>query len=174
MRVQVSGQFVQDWPIYLENRPRNGVAGFYVLMPFKIAGSDMHVLVARGWLPRDPADRSKLPAIATPDGPVNIEGIGRRNPGHLMQLGQGAAVKPAGILQNVTVAEVAGTSKLTMQPFLIEQTNDLPDGLKRDWPRPSSGIDKHYGYAFQWYGLAATALLFFIVTGFRREPKQSA
>lgn len=171
-RVVVTGEFVDGWPIYLENRPYNGVTGLYLLMPLKIADSDLHVLVARGWLPRDPADRSKLPAITTPVGIVKVEGIARRNPGHLLQLGQASPVRPNAILQNVEVADVATASKLPMQPILLEQLNDLHDGLVRDWPRPSLGIDRHYGYAVQWYGLAATALIFFVVTGFRRESKQ--
>ncbi len=169
--VRVSGEFVRDWPIYLENRPNNGVAGFYLLMPLKIAGTDSHVLVARGWLPRDPVDRSKLPTITTPTGIVKVEGLARRSPGHLMQLGQGNPVRPDAILQNVEIAEIAAASKLPMQPILIEQSNDLHDGLVRNWLRPSSGIEKHYGYAVQWYGLAATALIFFVVTGFRRGSK---
>jgi surfeit locus 1 family protein len=168
-RVLVTGEFIDGWPIYMENRPDKGVAGFYLLMPLKIAGSHLHVLVARGWLPRDAADRSKLPATKTPTGIVKIEGIVRRNPGHLMQLGQGSPVRPNAILQNVEVAEVAKASKLPMQPILVEQSNDLHDGLLRDWPRPSSGIEKHYGYAVQWFGLALTAFIFFVVTGFRRE-----
>ncbi|MGZ3253705.1 MAG: SURF1 family cytochrome oxidase biogenesis protein, partial [Burkholderiaceae bacterium] len=81
-------------------------------------------------------------------------------------------VRPGAILQNVDVAEVAAASKLLMQPIVIEQSNDLHDGLVRNWPRPSSGIEKHYGYVVQWYGLAATAFIFFVVTGFRRESKQ--
>jgi cytochrome oxidase assembly protein ShyY1 len=58
-----------------------------------------------------------------------------------------------------------------MQPFVIEQLSDTRDGLIRDWPRPSTGIDRHLGYAFQWYALAATAFIFFVVTGFRRGTK---
>src|SRR5471032_357094 len=37
-RVAVTGQFMPGWPVYLDNRPYNGQAGFYLLMPFKIAG----------------------------------------------------------------------------------------------------------------------------------------
>ncbi len=29
------------------------------------------------------------------------------------------------------------------------------DGLQRDWPEANLGVAKHYGYAFQWWGLAA-------------------
>ena len=170
-RVQVIGEFVGDWPVYLDNRPHLGVAGFYVLMPFRIAGSDMHVLVVRGWLPRDPANRSKLAPIATPSGQLQLQGVARRNPGHVLQLGQPEQLRPGAIVQNLAVAEFAQASGLRMQPLLIEQTSVVPDGLVRDWPRPSSGIDKHLGYAFQWYALAAMAFLFFLVTGFRRGTK---
>jgi cytochrome oxidase assembly protein ShyY1 len=46
------------------------------------------------------------------------------------------------------------------------------EGLVRDWPVPSAGVDKHHGYAFQWYALAAMAVLFFVITGFRSGRKQ--
>ena len=170
-RVIVQGEFVRDWPVYLDNRPHGGMAGFYLLMPLKIAGSDMHVLVVRGWVPRDPTDRAKLPPIAAPTGLVEIQGLAVRNPGHVLQLGRAANLRPGAIVQNVAIAEFAQASKLPMQPFVIEQLSDTRDGLIRDWPRPSTGIDKHLGYAFQWYALAATAFIFFVVTGFRRGTK---
>src|SRR5476649_186606 len=59
-RVALTGEFVRGWPLYLDNRPYQGRAGFYLLMPFKIAGSGMHVLVERGWLPRGAAS-DKVP-----------------------------------------------------------------------------------------------------------------
>src|SRR5271165_4923866 len=35
-RVVVRGEFDRDWPLYLDNRPHAGNAGFYLLMPFKV------------------------------------------------------------------------------------------------------------------------------------------
>lgn len=169
-RVVLKGEFVGNWPLYLDNRPYKGAAGLYLLMPLKVAGSSRHVLVARGWLARNMADRAKLPALMTPPGTIEIEGVVRRNPGHLLQLGTAEILRPHAILQNVTVAEFAVASQLTLEPFIVEQLSDTADRLIRDWPRPSTGIDKHRGYAFQWYGLAAMALVFFMVTGFRISP----
>lgn len=170
-RVIVSGEFRADWPVYLDNRPYQGAAGFYLLMPFHIAGSDRYVLVARGWTPRNAAERTRLPAIATPPGQIKIEGIARRNPGHLLRLGQADVLRPHAIVQNADIAEFSSASKLPLQPFLLEQLTDTQDGLVRDWPRPSSGAEMHRGYAFQWYALALMAFLFFIVTGFRNGKK---
>src|SRR6185312_5937400 len=37
--VRIHGEFETAWPVYLENQPYQGRVGFYVLMPFHIAGS---------------------------------------------------------------------------------------------------------------------------------------
>lgn len=172
-RVSVSGEFVRGWPVYLDNRPYQGKAGFYLLMPFKISGSNMHVLVARGWLPRDPAVRDKLPAYATPEGTVTLQGVARLNAGHVMQLGDAPPLTPNAIVQNADPLQLAKDSGLTMQPFVVEQGSPAqPSGddanMVRDWPAPSLGVEKHQGYAFQWYALAAMAVIFFVANGFRR------
>jgi surfeit locus 1 family protein len=170
-RVRIDGTFDQAWTVYLDNRPYNGVAGFYVMTPVRIGDSDRHVLVARGWTPRDNVNRSKLPDLKTPAGRVVLEGVVRDKPGRLMQLGQAAPLRPGDILQNLDVTELAAASKLQLQPFIVEQSSDTGDGLVRDWPQPSLGIEMHRGYAFQWYALSAMAVLFFVFTGFRREKK---
>jgi len=170
-RLLLKGEFLRDWPVYLDNRPHNGVAGFYLLMPFKLAGSQLHVLVARGWIPRNVADRTKMPAIVTPSGEIQIEGVARRDIGHVMQLGEVDPPRPQAIVQNLDVAGFAAASGLQMSPIVLEQLTDTKDGLVRDWPVPSTGVDKHRGYAFQWYGLAAMAFIFFVVTGIRRGTK---
>ncbi|GGC88620.1 SURF1 family protein [Undibacterium terreum] len=164
--VRLNGQFVSSLPLYLDNRALHGAAGFYVMMPFKIQGSDMHVLVARGWQPRNAQDRSKMPALATPEGMVQIEGIARENIDRVMQLGQASAIAPGAILQNISAADLARQAHLNMQDIIVEQTSEVQDGLQRDWPLPSAGADKHRAYAFQWYALSLMAIIFFVVTGF--------
>jgi cytochrome oxidase assembly protein ShyY1 len=169
-RVKATGQFVAAWPVALNNRPQDGRAGLVLVMPFKLDGSPRHVLVARGWLPRDQGDVNKLPAFATPEGTVTIEGVVKPTLGHLMQLGEAGALKPGAIVQNVDAAGFAAASGLQVAPYYIEQTGDAGDKLARNWPAPSLGVEKHQGYQFQWYALAVMAALFFIVTGFRRGP----
>jgi cytochrome oxidase assembly protein ShyY1 len=168
-RVRVSGEFLPDWPVFLDNRPYQGRPGFYLLMPLKITGSDTYVLVARGWLPRDMGAHDKLPDYATPSGPVAIEGRVVASAGHVLQLGTPAPLRPKAIVQNLEVGEFARASGLKLQPFFVEQLGPRApgDALVRDWPAPQLGIEKHQGYAFQWYALAAMAFLFFVITGFR-------
>jgi cytochrome oxidase assembly protein ShyY1 len=172
-RVSVTGEFISAWPLYLDNRPLNGRSGFIVLMPFKIAGSDRYVLVARGWLPRDPALHDRVPALATPAGRQTIAGLAVLHPARVMQLGTAPPLRPGAIVQNVDTATFARASGLDVLPLLVEQTDTQAAGgnLIREWPSPALGIDRHKGYAFQWYALAAMAFLFFVMTGFRRASQ---
>ena len=167
-QVLVRGEFLPGWTLYLDNRPHEGKPGFHVITPLKIAGSNRHIIVLRGWTARDMADRSRVPQIATPPGTVEVTGTVRLHPSRLLQLGQPAPLTPGAIVQNLDAAQLAQASGLEFEPFVVEQTGGASDGLVRDWPRPSLGIDRHYGYAFQWFALAATAFLFFVVTGFKR------
>lgn len=173
--VRVTGDFVAGWPLYLNNRPQDGRAGFYLVMPLRIVGTDTHVLVARGWLPRNVAEAGKLPPYATPGGTVTVDGIVKAGIGRVMQLGTPEPVKPGAIVQNIDPAQFAQASGLKLQPFFLEQAGPAPaaDGLVRAWPALSLGVEKHQGYAFQWYALAAMALLFFVITGFRRGTNQT-
>jgi surfeit locus 1 family protein len=176
-RIVATGHFIPGWPIYLDNRPFKNLSGFVLLMPFKIAASDKYVLVARGWFPRDPNAHDRLPALPVPQGELTIEGIATLRPARAMQLGTPAPLAPRAIVQNLEPAELARASGLDLLPLVVEQTNasataTAPDGLVREWPAPAAGVERHKGYAFQWYALAAMAFVFFVMTGFRRGSKQ--
>ncbi len=170
-RVIAEGEFIAGWPVYLENRPYEGKAGFHLLMPLRIRATGQVVLVLRGWFPRDALDRTHLPEIPVPKGKLRIEGKVLNSVSRVMQLGDKPALQPAAIVQTLSLEEFAAASRLPLHTFIMQQSSDTADGLVRDWPLPSVGIDKHRGYAFQWYALAITAFLFFLVTGFKRGSK---
>ena len=172
-RVIVTGEFVPNWPLFLDNRPFEGRTGFIVLMPFKIAGGDDVVLVARGWTPRDPAVHDRVPQVPTPGGRTTIEGLAILHPARVMELGKAPPPRPGAIVQNVDPAGFAQASGLRTLPVLVEQTNPDATDLIRKWPAPAVDVDRNKGYAFQWYALAAMAFLFFVITGFRSGTKQA-
>lgn len=172
-RVRLHGEFVAGWPVLLANRPMGSHSGFYLAMPFRIAGSHTHVLVLRGWLPRA-AEFGKLPVFTTPTGAVWLEGRVVASTGKVMELGDSPPLAPHAQVQNLAPETLAQASGLALQPFVVQQLAPAAPGddMMRDWPAPDAGIDKHRGYAFQWYALAAMAALFYVTTGFRRGPRQ--
>ncbi|MGZ3183563.1 MAG: SURF1 family protein [Telluria sp.] len=171
--VRVTGRYVANWPVYLDNRPYKGQPGFYVLMPLQIEGSPLQVLVARGWLPRDAVQRDRIAPYATPQGLVTVDGTAVLSIGHVMQLGEAPTLTPGAIVQNADAQQFTRATGRAVLPLMVEQSGGAADGLVRDWPAPSLGIEKHKGYAFQWYALAVLAVLYFVITGFRSGKQRT-
>lgn len=167
-QLHLRGEFLPQWVLYLDNRPLQGVAGRYLVMPFRLQGSQQIVLVARGWLPRDPADRLKLPDTPTPAGLIELQGSVRPQFDRVMQLGKEGGLKPGSLLQNLDPAQFRHDSGFRTAGFVLLQTSASADGLQRQWPSPSAGIERHRMYALNWYALSLMAFCYFIFSGIRR------
>ncbi len=156
---RLSGTWQGDHTIYLDNRPMNGKSGFVVVTPLLLEGSAKLVLVQRGWVQRDFVDRSRLPAITTPDGRVSITGRIAPQPSKLYEF---EGVERGRIRQNLDIAAFRFETGLPLMDVSILQTEAASEGLLRNWAAPNLGVDKHYGYAFQWFALSAlTVILYF-------------
>jgi surfeit locus 1 family protein len=200
-----SGRWLPEQTVLLDNRQMNGRPGFYVLTPLLLDGvvaangKPLAVMVQRGWLPRDFLQRDRVPEIATPAELQRIPVRIAPPPARLLELGElgGAKTAPnddliqAGssrIRQNLDLAAFAQTlaqsSSATvlisaaslLQTGAAQASGAAPDGLLREWPQADSGVAKHYGYAFQWFGLCALTavlLLWFQVIAPRRKKKST-
>jgi surfeit locus 1 family protein len=159
--VDLEGQWLPQFTVYLDNRTMKSQTGFYVLTPFQLTNGPV-LLVQRGWVARDRARSDLLPPVPTPQGKVNLKAKLVSSPSKLMELGAAAPAKEgfAVLRQNIDVAEFGVETKLPIVATL-QQTSDAPDGLSRAWPVSISGADKNRGYAFQWFALSALALLLF-------------
>jgi cytochrome oxidase assembly protein ShyY1 len=154
VRVRLTGRFDHRHSVWLDNRQSHGRPGFYVITPFAIEGGT--VLVARGWVARDPQDRLRLPAAGEPAGTLTIEGLALHDLPRLLELGPPAdSERWPRVWQNLDFAAYERASGLTVARFVVQQTSRTADDLLRDWPPPDLGIDVHRGYALQWYSLAA-------------------
>ncbi|VXB47420.1 SURF1-like protein [Burkholderia sp. 8Y] len=169
-RVKARGEFMPERVVYLDNRPYNDQPGFYVVMPLKLEGGG-YVLVNRGWLPRNLADRTGIEPYETPTSVVEVEGIARANPSQAFELGAGGSATHQQIRQNLSIPAFAAETGLTFQPFVIQQTNDTHDRLVRDWPAPTQGVERNYGYMLQWWGMAAAAVGFGLYAARRAAKK---
>src|SRR3990170_1345838 len=163
-RIVVAGEFLPERSVLLDNKLRGGRAGYEVVTPLRLA-EGIHVLVNRGWIAAPPR-REQLPQVVTPPGRLRIEGVVLSHLPRTLKLG-GPVKGP--VRQSVEVKEFAAESGLTLQAFVIQQHSDTGDGLARDWPPPDAGIEKHQAYAFQWYSLAALAVVLVLVLSFRRK-----
>ncbi len=172
-RLKLRGSFLPQQDFYLDNRPLKNQAGYQILTPFRLSGSQLHLLVLRGWHGRDAQDRNKLLRLTTSDDELELEGIVLPHVQRVMQFAEDANIQAYTLRQNLTVDELARLSGKTYLPFILSQTYPLPDGLQTIEVVPANQADKHKAYALQWYGLALMALIFFIVTGIRRASSDT-
>jgi surfeit locus 1 family protein len=154
-RVDIAGQWLAAQTVYLDNRPMNGRPGFWVMTPLQLSGTDKVVLVQRGWIARDFVDRSRLAPVETSAQEVRLQGRMAPAPAKLYAF-KGA---DTGLIrQNLDIGVLAAETGLPLLPVLVLQTGPASEGLQREWAAPNTGIDKHLGYAFQWFGLSALVL----------------
>jgi surfeit locus 1 family protein len=159
--VDLEGQWLAQYTVYLDNRTMKSQTGFYVLTPFQLTNGPV-LLVQRGWVARDRTRSDVVPPLQTPQGKLSIQGKVVPSPSKLMELGASAQTQQGFnvIRQNIDIAEFDLETKLSMVAT-VQQTNNAGDGLLREWPQSISGADKNRGYAFQWFALSALALILF-------------
>ena len=167
--VRLEGQWLSQHTVYLENRPMQGRSGFIVLTPLQL-DTTTTVLVQRGWIPRHQQDRTLLAPIETPQGLVQVNGRIALGPSEVMDLGdktqptadtttaQTAGQSP--IRQNLNIANYSHEIGVSLAGTVL-QTDADAEGLQRSWPVITAGVEKHWGYAFQWFALAVVQLLLY-------------
>jgi len=161
----VRGRWLANRAMFIDNRVHAGLAGYYLVMPLDLAASGGVLLVNRGWVPVG-EDRSRTPAVAVPAGEVTLSGVVRVPEAKPFALSE-QQVQGA-VWQNVDLKAMSGYVGRPLEAFVLQQTSDAADGLVRDWPRPDTGIERHKGYALQWYGLCALVIVLTGINVFRR------
>lgn len=158
-RVALRGHWLAEHTVWLDNRQMQGRTGFHVYTPLQLTGSSQVVLVQRGWAPRNFMDRTALPQIETPAGLVSVQGRLLPWPSRVYEF---APAEDTVIRQNLVLEDYRRQTGLPVQAISVQQTDADDQGLLRAWPKAGSGVEKHHGYAFQWFGLSGLIALLYV------------
>lgn len=163
-RVTLRGQWVVGKTIFLDNRTHNGHPGFFVIAPMRLEKSKRVVLVLRGWVAANLRNRTQVPSITSSSDPIELIGYAQRELAQSMQLA--AEAEPSAqqrIWQYFDYDKFNRWSGMNVARWIVRQTSDSTDQLVRDWPVAGDGVDRHLGYAFQWFAMAFAAFVFLIL-----------
>lgn len=171
-RTELRGQWIAEATVYLENRQMDGRPGFFVVTPLRLTDGSA-LLVQRGWLPRDPQDRLRVQAPPLPAGDVVVRGRIAPPPARLYEIAPSAS---GVIRQNLDLAAFAREWRQPLRPLSLLQEaagdGDPADTLRRRWPQPATGVDKHHGYAAQWFALSALIIGLYVWFQLLRPRRQ--
>ncbi len=171
-RAVATGRYIEELQILLDNKVHQGRAGYHVLTPLVLSGSGTVLLINRGWLPWGP-DRRLLPRVDTPNQEITVQGRLFKPAQHAISFENTSSNEAfQTVWQNLDLERfesVAGypVHKLVMQ---LDANADQDKSLVRDWPGyEDRWIQRHHGYAAQWFGLALVLLLILLVTSVKRK-----
>ncbi len=195
--VSLSGRWLPDHTVFLDNRQMNARPGFFVLTPLLLDGvrhpngQGVAIVVQRGWVPRDFLQRDRISPVPTPSTGVRVQARLAGPPARLLEMStnpstpKAAGVSSTGagaIAQNLDMAQLqselgAKGMQVLPQLTLVQTDPPGPDGLLRQWAQPQSGVAKHHGYAVQWFALSALTvvlLVWFQVIAPRRKKNAAS
>jgi surfeit locus 1 family protein len=169
--IQVSGRYLPQYQILLDNVRHNGRAGYNVITPLQVDDYPELLLVNRGWVPLG-RSRAILPELETPEGPVTLTGMVGLPRSRPIGIGADSPPNPDGgsvwlYLKRETLAQQAGQA---ISPVLLLLAPDAPTGFARDWPQYDAKVGMHIGYAIQWFVFASAAIVLFLGASLRRNP----
>ena len=156
-RVVLRGRFDAGRQTLIDNRLYREQAGYHVITPLRLAGSEMRVLVNRGWVPAA-ADHQVVPAIDVPDGLVELTGIVVTPGQRFFNLAPQPASGWTPVWQNLDLERFRQALPYPIQPLVVQLDAGSPHGFVRDWPRPDERAERHRSYALQWFGFAVASL----------------
>jgi surfeit locus 1 family protein len=170
----VHGQYLERRDFILDNQILNGQPGYFVFSPFSVDLGGSAIMVNRGWVPAG-YYRDVIPEIVTTEGLVTLSGTIMLPPvSSVFSFDAPIEEKMAkGIsrMQNIDLDVLADILGQPLLPYVLQLDPASPTGYARQWNMPGSGAEKHFGYAFQWFALAAALLIIFITIGIRQQHK---
>ena len=151
--VRLQGSYIDDKQFIYDNQIVDQISGYYVLTPFILNGASKAVLINRGFIPWN-GRRDKL---------ANID-IGEKLTEVKVQIS--IPVKR----MELKVSETTGDFPVLIQAFDLDEMSTIAsldfasvvgllnpeseNGFVRQWEPYTGSIERHIGYAIQWFLMA--------------------
>ena len=172
--VRVAGRYVTGRQVLVDAMIEGGQPGYHVLTPLDRGNGLPLVMVNRGWVPAG-TDRSVLPdvTVTTDQRRLDARIAPLARPGMRLDGGDtNAAADWPQVLLFPTVDDLEAALGAEVAPGQLLLDPGEADGYVRRWQPAGFGPERHLGYAVQWFALAATLFIIFLVVSFKRTSPQ--
>ena len=165
--VRLQGKYLSDKQFIYDNQIVDQVSGYYVLTPYALEGQSKAILINRGFIPWN-GRRDKLADIV----------IGQENREIKVQISKPIKrmeLKPSevgiqfpALIQSIDLQDMADRAKVDFSSVIGLLDASASNGFIRKWEPYTGSIEKHIGYAVQWFLMA----LVLAIIGIRIAIKQ--
>lgn len=152
-QVLLNGHYDNDKQFIYDNQIVNGTAGYYVLTPFVLNNNTSAILVNRGFVPWY-NDRAKLANINIGIDKATIK-VSLIKPKQRIKL-KHQSIDPTFpiLIQSLDMNKLSKLSNYQIIPMIAQLDVDQKDGFFRKWQPFYGSVNKHLGYAVQWFLMA--------------------
>ncbi|MAK14681.1 MAG: hypothetical protein CMK55_03460 [Proteobacteria bacterium] len=167
--VSIKGKFLEDL-FYLDNKIHNGKPGVVVMSPFELDDGSA-LMISRGWV--EMADRNNFKRINTPEESLTLVGTLRPSSTGLT-LSSNTTLKLEKaffLIQALDLSEIKSIIGRDLKASVLELSDLSPASFTSIWKPINLSSYRHFGYAFQWFGLSIVILVGVCVYLFRGKRK---
>ena len=165
--VRLQGSYIKDKQFIYDNQIVDQISGYYVLTPFILKGDTKVILINRGFIPWN----GRRDQIANIDIGAKITGVKvqiskpvKRIELKTSQIKQDFPV----LIQALDLDEMSAIASLDFASIVGLLSPESENGFVRKWEPYTGSIERHIGYAIQWFLMA----LVLSIIGVRLALKQ--
>jgi surfeit locus 1 family protein len=168
--VRLQGNYLSDKQFIYDNQIVDQVSGYYVLTPFILTDQLGVILVNRGFIPWN-GQRERLADIAVDSVSREIK-VQVSSPIKRMELKATDVSRQFPVLiQAIDFDVLEEVSKLKFVKVVGLLDPSSSDGYVRKWEPYTGSIEKHIGYAIQWFLMALVLAIIGLRIGLKRRKK---
>ena len=168
--VRLQGSYIGDKQFIYDNQIVDQASGYYVLTPFVLTGQSNAIMINRGFIPWN-GRRDQLDDIAV-DSAFREVKIQVSRPIKRIELKTSDISNQFPVLIQAidfdVIEEISSTSFVDVIG-LLDPSSD--DGFVRKWKPYTGSIEKHIGYAIQWFLMALVLGIIGIRIGLKQRKK---
>lgn len=151
--VRLQGSYVGDKQFIYDNQIVDQISGYYVLTPFIMKGASKAVLINRGFIPWN-GRRDKLANVGIGEKLTEVK-VQISIPVKRMELKVNETVGGFPVLiQALDLDEISTIASLDFASVVGFLNPESENGFVRQWEPYTGSIERHIGYAVQWFLMA--------------------
>ena len=151
--VRLQGAYIDDKQFIYDNQIVDQISGYYVLTPFVLKGDSEAILINRGFIPWN-GRRDKLADIDVGAKLTEVK-VQISKPVRRMELEESKTTGEFPVLiQTLDLDEMSNTASLDLASVIGLLSPESDSGFVRQWEPYTGSIERHVGYAIQWFLMA--------------------
>ncbi len=168
--VLLRGSYIEDRQFIYDNQIVDQIPGYYVLTPFVLKGDSRAILINRGFIPWN-GRRDQIADIDIAEKITEVK-VQISKPVKRIELKASQIKRDFPVLiQALDLAEMSAIASLDFANIVGLLSPESENGFVRKWEPYTGSIERHIGYAIQWFLMALVLSIIGVLLALKQRKK---